>query len=76
MNATNQPILPSLRRFALYAKAVEFAGLALAVPVQGSLRNQLHRATESVVLNVAEGAGSLSPAAKAHYWSIARASLC
>ncbi len=40
----------------------------------GALRDQLDRASVSVCLNVAEGAGRTSPAEKSHFFSIARGS--
>jgi four helix bundle protein len=38
------------------------------------LRDQLDRASVSIVLNIAEGAGRFSPADKGHFYAIARAS--
>ena len=35
------------------------------------LKDQLHRASMSVLLNIAEGAGEFSPAEKAHFFRIA-----
>ena len=35
------------------------------------LKDQLHRASISVLLNIAEGAGEFSPAEKAHFYRIA-----
>jgi len=40
----------------------------------GALRDQLDRASVSICLNTAEGAGRTSPAEKAHFFSIARGS--
>ena len=75
MHPTTQSILPSLGRFTLYTKALEFGRLALAIPVHGNLRDQLHRAVESLILNIGEGAAQQSLPMKARYWNIARGSL-
>jgi four helix bundle protein len=75
MHTTIEPILPNLARLAVYRKALTTAGLVLALPLQGSLRDQMHRATESLVLCIAEGAGERTWAAKARYYTIAKASL-
>ena len=70
-----QSLLPSLRRFTLYTKALEFGRVVLAIQLHGSLRDQLHRAVESLILNIAEGAGQQSLLVKARHWNIARGSL-
>jgi four helix bundle protein len=60
-----------------YRLAVEFQALAgRLLPKRGhsSLRDQLDRASVSIVLNVAEGAGRFSPADKARFYAIARGS--
>jgi len=57
MSFTNEPILPALGRFTLYRKTLALAGAVAELQVHGSLRDQLQRAMESAVLNVAEGAG-------------------
>jgi four helix bundle protein len=57
--------------------AVEFQVLAASVTAgrrMGSLKDQLDRASVSIVLNVAEGAGHVAPAVKANFYSIARGS--
>lgn len=75
MHTATEPILASLARLAVYRKALTTAGLVLSLPLQGSLRDQMHRAAESVLLCVAEGAGEHGWAAKARYYTIAKASL-
>jgi len=60
-----------------YRLAVEFQTLAAPLLRQrgaSSLRDQLDRASVSIVLNIAEGAGRLSPADKARFYAIARGS--
>ena len=47
----------------------------LQLPVQGNLRDQMHRAVHSVVLNAAEGGAQASEACKRKHFRIARASL-
>src|SRR5215470_19794090 len=60
-----------------YRLAVEFQSLAARLlPKHGcaGLRDQLDRASVSIVLNIAEGAGRFSPADKARFYGIARGS--
>ena len=57
--------------------AVEFQVLAAELATRGrlgALRDQLDRASVSIVLNIAEGAGRRAPADKAHFFAIARGS--
>jgi four helix bundle protein len=64
-------------RLDVYRVAVEFQFLAASVCSGrrlGSLRDQLDRASVSVVLNIAEGSGRFAPAEKAHFYLIARGS--
>ena len=77
MNTTIQTktALPALGRFRLYVKALEWGRKVLALPIRGCLRDQLHRAAISVVLNVAEGGGLSSRGAKNRHFQIAMASL-
>jgi hypothetical protein len=61
----------------VYIVAREFQSLVpQLVPRRGfaSLRDQLDRASSSVLLNVAEGAGRFARAEKAHFYLIARGS--
>jgi four helix bundle protein len=60
----------------VYAVAVEFQTLAAALSPKGQpvLRDQLERASLSIVLNVAGGAGQRSRPSKARYYTIARGS--
>jgi four helix bundle protein len=60
-----------------YRVALEFQALAAQlVPKRGcaELRDQLDRASISIVLNIAEGCGRRSPADKARFYSMARGS--
>ncbi|MGE0453903.1 MAG: four helix bundle protein [Vicinamibacteria bacterium] len=61
----------------VYRVAIEFQLLAATIcrrPELGALRDQLDRASVSVVLNIAEGAGRTAPAEKARFFTIARGS--
>ena len=61
----------------MYRVAVEFQLLAASIVAGrrlGALRDQLDRASVSIVLNVAEGSGRFAPADKAHFYLIARGS--
>jgi len=64
-------------RLDAYRVSLEFQQLAARVcraKGLGALRDQLDRASVSICLNVAEGAGRTSPAEKSHFFSIARGS--
>ena len=61
----------------MYRIALEFQTLACQlVPRRGcaELRDQLDRASISIVLNIAEGCGRRSPADKGRFYSMARGS--
>jgi len=58
-------------RFRTYDLAVRFHHLASQMTVPSYLRDQLLRASSSVVLNVAEGWGKTSPADKRRSYTIA-----
>ena len=60
-----------------YRVALEFQAVAVQlVPKRGcaELRDQLDRASISIVLNIAEGCGRRSPADKGRFYSMARGS--
>jgi four helix bundle protein len=64
-------------RLDVYRVAREFDSFAARVlPRRGcaSLRDQLERASASIVLNIAEGCGRYARAEKSHYYLIARGS--
>ena len=66
-------------RLDVYQAAIDFVVLANDLAEQlprgrGYLADQLQRASTSIPLNVAEGAGEFSPAEKARFYRIARRS--
>lgn len=63
-------------RLDVYGVALEFQSLAsvLALRADAVVRDRLRRASLSVVLNIAEGAGQRSRAQKRHHYAIARGS--
>jgi four helix bundle protein len=73
-------VLLDAEKLHVYRLAVEFQTLAARlVPRQrgvllATLRDQLDRASISIVLNIAEGAGRFSPPDKARFYAIARGS--
>jgi four helix bundle protein len=70
------PVLAA-ERLDAYNVALEFQRLAISAVAQGShggLRDQLDRASASIALNVAEGAGRSSAPDKARFYAIARGS--
>ncbi len=67
----------SFQRMDVYRCAVELLALSAGVKVprgQGELGDQLRRATLSIPLNIAEGAGRATPADGARHYAIARGS--
>ena len=69
--------VPDCERLDVYRVAVEFQLLAASICSGrrlGALRDQLDRASVSIVLNIAEGTGRFTPAEKAHFYLIARGS--
>jgi len=71
------PVLLDCERLDCFRVAVEFQTLAADLCSHrrlGALRDQLDRASVSIVLNIAEGAGRRTPADKAHFFTIARGS--
>jgi four helix bundle protein len=64
-------------RLDCYRIAVDFQAMAaglIATRRVGALRDQLDRASSSIVLNIAEGTGRRSSRDKAHFFAIARGS--
>jgi four helix bundle protein len=71
------PGVLEFQRFDVYRVALEFQALVpQLVPRRGyaSLRDQLDRASASILLNVAEGCGRFARADKAQFYLIARGS--
>lgn len=65
------------RRFDVYRVALEFQGLVPQLLTRrgvAGLRDQLDRASSSILLNIAEGAGRFGRAEKASFYLIARGS--
>jgi four helix bundle protein len=61
----------------VYSMAVKFDSMVVGlVPVRGNrgLRDQIERASASVMACIAEGAGRWQPAEKRHFYGIARGS--
>ena len=67
--------LGSMGGFRVYRLALRIARLVYALPLPSSLRDQMNRASESVVLNIAEASSQVSAAMAAKHYGIARASL-
>lgn len=70
---------PEHEKLEVYGRAVatvrQLEGVARAIPdVRGDLRDQLRRASTSIVLNLAEGANEFSAADKARFYRMARRS--
>jgi four helix bundle protein len=64
-------------RLDVYRIAVEFDGAVCKLLPRrghGALRDQMERASASVMANIAEGAGRWAPAEKRHFYGIARGS--
>ena len=66
-----------LESFDCYQLAIDLAALASTLVPRGhaALRDQLDRASTSVILNLAEGYGRWQAREKAHFYAIARGSL-
>jgi four helix bundle protein len=70
---------PSPHRLDVYVIALDFnRAIAMLARDRGNgyLRDQLRRASLSIVLNIAEGAGRFSPRDKARFYAMARGSAC
>ena len=66
-------------RLEVYAVALDFHSRVSCLAArrgQSHLRDQLSRASLSIALNVAEGAGRVAPADKGRFYAIARGSAC
>lgn len=71
----SDPVLFAHERLTVYKKSIEFVAWSQPVveslPVSGSLRSQLERASTSIPLNIAEGNAKASKKDRARYWQIA-----
>jgi four helix bundle protein len=75
--AGSRTVLIDAERFDVYRTALEFLALTPGLlPRRGCahLRDQLERASSSIVLNTAEGLGRFSPLDKTRFFVIARGS--
>ena len=74
--ATSSGVRLDVERLAVYQVALEFQTRVTASRLRGdaALRNQLERATASILLNLAEGSGRRLPVDKARFYGIARGS--
>src|SRR5687768_10175139 len=73
--SAGEPLLDA-ERLDVFHVAVEFQAIAagFAAKADAILRDQLSRASVSIVLNIAEGAGRRSRRDKARFYSMARGS--
>jgi four helix bundle protein len=67
-------MIPALQNFRTYHLAVKFYDECKQVKLSASLRDQLTRATESIVLTLAEGSAKPTPKDRRRYYSIAMGS--
>ena len=73
---TAEAAVPDAHKLTVYHAAVAFQAAAMELLPKGHaiLRDQLERASLSIVLNIAEGAGRRSRRDKARFYTIARGS--
>ena len=64
-------MIPALQNFRTYHLAVEFYRECKTVKLSSSLRDQLTRATESIILTLAEGSAKSTPKERRRYYGIA-----
>ena len=77
-NPQPRPAQLEHERLSVYRKALSFLELLEtlgSLPGEYDLRDQLKRASSSLILNIAEGASRQSPADKRRFYPIARGSL-
>lgn len=60
-----------MKNFRTFNLAVEFYQQAKGLKLSASLKDQLHRAAQSIALNLAEGKGKLTPKDQLRFFSIA-----
>lgn len=64
-----------MKNFRTYQLALEFYRLCKKVEVNEPIKSQFERANLSIVLNIAEGTGKITPKDKRKFYSIAMGSL-
>jgi four helix bundle protein len=64
-------MIPALQNFRSYHLAIEFYRECRKVELKPSLRDQLLRASESIILNLAEGSAKPTAKDRARYYAIA-----
>jgi len=64
-------ISPALKNFRTFHLALDFHNDCKKIKLSPSLKNQLTRATESIVLNLAEGSARPSAKERARFYTIA-----
>ncbi len=64
-------MIPALQNFRSYHLAVEFYQACKLLRLSPTLKNQLTRASESIVLNLAEGSAKPTAKDRARYYSMA-----
>ena len=64
-----------MKNFRTFDLAVEFYRLARSLPAKGHVRDQLHRAAYSIVLNLAEGRGKATLKDQKRFFHISLGSL-
>jgi four helix bundle protein len=64
-----------MKNFKTYQLAKELYLECLKLEIKGELRDQLHRASLSIVLNLAEGSGKITAPDQRRFYSIAFGSL-
>ena len=76
-NLDGQPPMLDVERLDVYRVALGFQDVVSGIRFPrslGHLRDQLDRASTSVLLNIAEGSGRRGSADRAHFYTIARGS--
>ena len=67
-------MIPAVQNFRTYGLAIEFHKECSQLKLRPSLKDQLQRASDSIVLNLAEGSARPTPKDRARFYGIALAS--